>query len=260
VDLQFFWRKFFVSNSFFTIIFLLFELNSLLGKIEPPLYIRSHAFDYSSGKYLYSENHYEYYEKGSHTHSIIFYRTPGEKDFAKKKIEFFRRKTQPDFLLEDFRTGYYDKAQLKNPAEQIFYVEHRRSANKQVKKKLLQIPGVVVVDGGFDYFIRENFDRINNGEMMKGNFLLVNRQDYFLCRVKKHSDILYKGREAMELHIMPDNFFIRQIADKLVVIYDKKSKRLLEYIGISNLQNDAADDFPKVRIIFQYKPDQLDSI
>lgn len=222
--------------------------------------IRSHAYDFKSGKFLYSENHSEHYSGDTHTHSIVRYKDPNEKLFAQKRIDFGKKRTQPDFFLEDSRTGYYDKAKLANASNQTFALEHRRSKDQNVQKKNLQVPGLVVVDGGFDYFIRDNFDEVSSGKTIKGYFVLTNRLDYFQCRVKKTKDLTYKGRDAVQFVLTPENFIIRSIADKIIVTYDKKTKRLLEYIGISNLQDDLGDDFPKVKIVFKYKEGQLDSL
>lgn len=248
-------RKYF--NHTTLLIFLVYPM-MLISK-DNTLSIRSHAYDFNSGKYLYSENHKEYYENGKHIYSIVKYKDPSEKTLAKKKIEFGKKKTQPDFFLEDYRTGYTDQAKLINPQNQTFELEHQRSKSKPKTKKTIKVPGIVVVDGGFDYFIRENFSTLTQGNRIRGNFVLTNRLDYFQCRVYKTKDLKYRERDAVQFVLQPENFVIRAIADKIIVTYDKKSKRLLEYVGISNIQNNAGDDFPKVKIIFQYKNEELDN-
>ncbi|MCC5815386.1 MAG: hypothetical protein JJT78_11565 [Leptospira sp.] len=240
--------------------FILVLIPGILLSQDKPISIRSLAYDFKSGKFLYSENHTEYYNSGTHNYSIVKYKDPKEKVIAQKKIEFGKKRTQPDFFLEDFRTGYYDKARLNNASTQSFTLEHQRSKEQGQKSKTIQVPGLVVVDGGFDYFIRDNFEDVSSGKTIKGNFVLTNRLDYFQCRVKKTKDLTYKGRDAVQFVLTPENFIIRSIADKIIVTYDKKTKRLLEYIGISNLQDDSGDDFPKVKIVFKYKEGQLDTL
>ncbi|WCL49448.1 hypothetical protein [Leptospira sp. GIMC2001] len=213
---------------------------------------RSNAFDVTSGKFIYSENHSEFYQNGEHEYSIIEYKDTQEKTFARKRIDFGKKRTQPDFHMEDFRTGYYDKSKLVNPSSQEFLVEHQRGSDKPVNKKTIKIPGLVVVDGGFDYFIRDDFDNVTSGQTIRGYFLLANRLDYFQCRVQKVKDFQYKGRDAVQFVLRPENFIIRTLADSIYVTYDKKTTRLLEYVGISNLQDDKAEDFPKVKIVFAY--------
>lgn len=220
--------------------------------------VRSHAYDFSSGIFLYSENHREVYEQDKHSYSIVEYKDPTEKVFARKKIEFQKSRTSPDFFLEDFRSGYMDRARVIDTNAQRFQVEHRRSQSQSLKAKSLTIGGLVVVDGGFDYFIRDNFETLSSGTVVRGNFLLTNRLDYFQCRIQKTRDVSYRGRPAIQFSLRPENFIIRQLADTVLVTYDTKSKRLLEYVGISNLQGSVPDDFPKVKIVFQYKPGQLE--
>lgn len=239
---------------------LLFHGFNLYPSQEKKILIRSESYDIKTGEYLYSENHEEYYINGVHQYSIIRYRDPNEKEFARKRIEFKKGRSQPDFILEDFRTGYFDKVLMLDYHATEFLLEHRRSKEKPIQRKVIQVDGGVVVDGGFDYFIRDNFSMVTSGDIIKGYFVLANRLDYFQCRVWKSKDLIYNGREAVELYLAPENFFLRQLADKLIVIYDKKSRRLLEYRGISNLQDNAAEDFPKVRIVFRYPNGFLDKI
>lgn len=249
-----------VNGKLFKTVFLVSILLSFpLFSEKSKIYIRSNAYDLKSGKFIYSENHNEYYRSGQHTYSIVEYKDPKGKVLARKKIEFGKKKTQPDFYLEDFRTGYTDRAELISQASQTFRLQHRRSKNQELKTKSIRVPGNVVVDGGFDYFVRDNFETLSAGKRITGNFVLTNRLDYFQCRVYKSRDLKYKGRDAVQFILQPENFLIRQLADKIIVTYDKKSKRLLEYIGISNIQDNSGDDFPKVKIVFQFKPEELDS-
>lgn len=244
------------------ILVLLFSLQSVYSKdssTQPSkISFRSKVYDWETKKFIYTENHTEHYKDGSHIFSIIEYKDPSGKTFARKKIEFGKKRTQPDFFMEDFRTGYLDKSVLVNPSTQEFAIEHRRSESEPLKKEKLKVPGLVVVDGGFDYFIRDDFDTIVSGKTIKGQFLLVNRLDYFVCRVRKISDSKFQGRDATVFILQPENLILRTLADKIQVTYDTKTHRLLEYIGISNLRDDAGEDFPKVKIVFEYPKGFLD--
>jgi hypothetical protein len=218
----------------------------------------SNVYNWSTKEFIYTENHTEFYKNEEHLYSIIEYKYPDRKTFARKKIEFGKKRTQPDFLMEDFRYGYRDKSVLVNQSSQEFSIEHQRSKDEKVQTKLVQVPGTVVVDGGFDYFIRDDFDAISKGEVIKGNFLLVNRLDYFQCRVVKTANVKYRDRDAIVFLLRPENLVLRAIADKIQVTYDLKTKRLLEYIGVSNLMDNEGKDFPKVKIVFQYPKGFLD--
>jgi hypothetical protein len=239
---------------------LLFLFPLGIWSTDKPLSYRSNAYDVNTGKFLYSENHTEYYKNGEHIYSIIVYKDSSEKAFAEKRIDFGKKRTQPDFLLKDSRTGYLDRAKLLNASTQEFQMEHTRSSTQPVQTKSLKVPGLVVVDGGFDYFIRDNFQTVSSGQVIRGNFLLTNRLDYFQCRVQKIKDIQFKNRDAYLFALQPENFVLRMIADKILVTYDQKTGRLLEYVGISNLQDDKGEDFPKVRIVFSYPKGVLDSV
>lgn len=75
----------------------------------------SKVYDWNTKEFIYTENHTEYYKNEEHVYSIIEYKYPDRKTFARKKIEFGKKRTQPDFFMEDFRNGYRDRSVLSNP-------------------------------------------------------------------------------------------------------------------------------------------------
>lgn len=213
---------------------------------------RSNAFDLKTGKYLYTENHAEHWQNGAHAYSIVTYTDPSGKVMAVKKIVFTKSKVAPSFDLDDKRTGLQEGAQ-NNGSTVLLY--HRDAASEQKQSKSLSIPSPVVIDGGFDYFVRSNLQTLMAGKVLTGNFAVPHRLDYFKCRIYKVKDLTFLKRDAVMLVMEPTNIVIRQLADPIYIIYDKKTGRLLRFSGVSNLEGPDGNNY-RVHIVFRY-PDEL---
>ena len=72
------------------------------------LKFRGDAYDLATGKFVYSENHSEFYKDGKHAYSRVSYRDAAGKEFASKIITFTPNRTQPTYELRDVRDGYIE--------------------------------------------------------------------------------------------------------------------------------------------------------
>lgn len=214
---------------------------------------RSNAYDIQSGKYLYTENHAEHWQNGKHAYSIVTYTDPAGKVMAVKKIVFTGSKVAPNYDLTDKRTGLQEGARIAGNAATLYY---QPSGSEARKSKTLNVPSPIVVDGGFDYFVRQNLQSLMAGKTLTGNFTVSHRLDFFPCRIYKVRDLTFLDRDAVMFVMEPTNIVIRQLADPIYIIYDKKTGRLLRFSGVSNLENPADGKNYRVHIVFRY-PDEL---
>lgn len=205
----------------------------------------SHAYDLKTGQYIYSEYHAEYYEAGRHIHSIVEYRTP-ERILARKTITFGQNRTAPNFRLEDLRSGYIEGAQAV-PGGFKLYV--RKDSASPVKEKVVPIPAPAVIDGGFDYFVRDNFSRLAGGERMTIHFGSSFQQDFFRFDVYRTGEGEFKGRKAVFFNVEVTNFILKGLVDPIKLVYDASSKRLLSFSGVSNVNDETGRSY-RARIDF----------
>ncbi len=213
---------------------------------------RSNAYDIESGKYMYTENHAEHWQNGKHAYSIVTYTDPKGKVMAVKKIMFTGSKIAPNFDLSDKRSGLEEGARVSGNSVSLY---HRASASDNRKSKTLNVPSPIVVDGGFDYFVRSNMQSLMAGKTLTGNFAVSHRLDFFPCRIYKVRDLTFLERDAVMFVMEPTNIVIRQLADPIYIIYDKKTGRLLRFTGVSNLEKPDGSNY-RVHIVFRY-PDEL---
>lgn len=204
---------------------------------------RGNAYDLSTGSFVYSENHSEYYDGETHLYSLVSYRDAQEKEFASKKINFGENKLQPSYELNDVREGYREGIR-REAGRTIYYARRRNDA--ELKSKAVAAPAPAVFDGGFDYFVRENFDAICSGQNKSFHFAVPVELDYFHFRVARK-----EMGEVCRMNLELDNMLLRQFVKPIKLWYDVKDRRLRKYEGISNINGPDGKSL-KVRVVFNY--------
>jgi hypothetical protein len=204
---------------------------------------RGDAYDLATGKFLYSENHSEYCKGGVHMYSRVSYRDASGKEFANKLITFYPNKLQPTYELRDLRDGYTEGIRRER-GQTVYYA--RRKTDQPLQSKAIKTPEPAVFDAGFDYFVRENFDRICSGEKTAFFFAVPIELDYFRFRVAMQE----KG-ELCRMNLELDNFILRQLVKPIKLWYDTKDRRLRKYEGLSNINGPDGKSL-RVRIVFDY--------
>ncbi len=207
------------------------------------LKFRGDAYDLSTGKFVYSENHAEFYKDGKHAYSRVSYRDPAGKEFASKIITFLPNRTQPTYELRDSRDGYVEGIR-REAGGTIYYA--RRKADEPLKEKKIQTPAPAVFDGGFDYFVRENFNEICAGTNKAFYFAVPVELDYFRFRVARQ-----ESGDVCRMNLELDNVLLRQIVRPIKLWYQTKTGRLQKYEGISNINGPDGKSL-KVRVVFKY--------
>ncbi len=230
-----------VSRVFAAVMFV--SLPSGIDAAEEVVRFRGDAYDLGTGRFVYSENHSEYRKGGVHLYSRVSYRDRNGKEFANKLITFQGNKIQPTYELRDARDGYVEGIRREG-GQTVYYA--RRKADEPFKAKAIATPQPAVFDAGFDYFVRENFDKICAGQNLSFNFAVPIELDYFRFRVSKQ-----EGGEFCRMNLELDNFLLRQLVKPIKLWYDTKERRLRKYEGISNINGPDGKSL-KVRVVFDY--------
>ncbi len=204
---------------------------------------RGDAFDLSTGKFVYSENHAEFYSGDTHMYSRVSYRDAAGKEFASKLITFTPNRTQPTYELRDSRDGYVEGIRREGGAT-VYY--SKRKTQDPMREKRVKAPAPAVFDGGFDYFVRENFNEICAGKNKSFYFAVPVELDYFHFRVARQ-----EGGDICRMNLELDNLFLRQIVKPIKLWYEAKTGRLKKYEGISNINGPDGKSL-KVRVVFTY--------
>lgn len=224
-------------------ILMLGALNSIGGTAENVVRFRGDAYDLATGAFVYSENHSEFYQGGSHAYSRVSYRDKEGKEFASKLITFKPNRLQPTYELKDVRDGYIEGIRREGGAAVYFA---RRKASDPIKEKRVAAPAPAVFDGGFDYFVRDNFDEICAGKNKSFHFAVPIELDYFRFRVARQ-----EAGDLCRINLELDNVVLRQFVKPIRLWYNRDTKRLNKYEGISNINGTDGKSL-KVRVVFKY--------
>ncbi|MEM7184988.1 MAG: hypothetical protein AAF518_29105 [Spirochaetota bacterium] len=208
---------------------------------------RGNAYDAKSGKFLYSENHTEYYRDGKHHHSVVLYRARGGKILVRKYITFAYSKTKPSYTLKDKRDGYLERVRNKGKVLQVQFQKNRKQS---LKSENIKNTWDTVVDGGFDYYIRQNWDKIVKSPR-KFLFVAPSQQDSFRFRISYVKRLKYKGSDCAKFEMVLSNAMLRLLVKPITLYYTVSDRRLKGYRGISNI-NDSKGKSYFVNIVFSY--------
>ncbi|TGK03026.1 hypothetical protein EHQ53_06090 [Leptospira langatensis] len=205
------------------------------------------AYDLETGKLLYRDYHEEYWENGKHTHSLVTYKDPEGRIFAKKRISFAKNRNIPDFQLDDDRDGYLEGGSFLGGNSVKLYA--RRKTSDPLQEKVLENNGPSALDGGFDYFVEDHWEELRSGKKLSLYFLVPVERDKFRFTVEKTKEGEFNGKSSLFLRLRIDSAFLSVFVKPIDLVYDMGSKRIMEYKGTSNI-NDENGKSHQVRIVY----------
>ena len=147
--------------------------------------------------------------------------------------------------FRDLRAQHQDGAKVA-PARIWLY--RKQSPEDDIDEKYLPKEADQIVGQGFHQFIVHNLEQIAQGEVFHIQLVLPSRLDQYEFRIRKrkiNGDTLYIRLEI-------DNWLLRLLAPHVDVEYDLRTRHLLRYEGISNLE-DTSGKHKKVTITYSYE-------
>lgn len=198
------------------------------------------AFEAGGSKALYIENHEEIYKQGKHVETITNYKDLKGNSIAYRTLIFEKSQLSPNYDFEDKRTGYKEGAVLQGNKLKIYKKE---KSGATIQEKTIKAPASVVIDGGFNYYLKENFEAVKKGKNLSFYFTVPSRLDYYKFRIRKAKELQLQGKAAMMVYLEPDNFVLRALIDPIIIYYDMETKRIVSYEGISNINSGNGDNY-----------------
>ena len=205
------------------------------------------AYNSKNKEFLYTDNHSEFIKMGKHVSSIIEYKDKSGKTFATKKINFEKNPHLPDFTLEDSRDGYLEGASLNG--NQIT-LKHRKNSQSVLEEKVFDLPENPVVDGGFDYFIKDNWLKLQDGQKLTFHIFAPSKLNYYRFKIVLTKKAQFKGKQSYYFKVDLDNI-LGLFLPSVYVVYDAETKRIVHYEGISNINDESGKSY-FVRIVYNH--------
>lgn len=208
-----------------------------------------YAYDKQTGEFLYSETHREVMKDGRIIGNTVSYKDRAGNVFAEKFVDFRKSLTMPDFHLVNAENGHVEG--VRGGREQLA-VHFRRLSDADIREATVERPGNGIIDAGFDRFIEQNWDSLIAGEVIEREFLIPSQLDFFTFEVARvETSRFYE--HAFELRIKSK--LLQLFVEPVLVHYHARTRALLRYEGISNIRNEAGNNF-EVRIEFA-DPDRI---
>lgn len=211
------------------------------------------AADADTGALVYREFHY--FSDDGRRHRVE-YRLPDGALLAVKRLDYDSGWSTPSFIQENQRYGTRISVTAR---DRELAVSYRPDAATDTSSKVLTAPGITVVDAGFDHFIRDHWGVLTGGERVDFDYLAPSRQSMVQLVVTQQSCDKLRGSDApivpndsaVCFAIDPANWLLRLLVARIDLVYDRESRRLAQYRGLSNVV--AADEkYHQVDIVYRY--------
>lgn len=205
-------------------------------------------------KVAYTEKHrVEYFDDGKIQNAETRYESPEGKLIALLKSDFSQSVTVPDHVVEDFRSGNVQGLRRENGKIVLFDKEKNKSERTRVLVDKDAEKRILVGCQGLNYYLLSRLDGTDTIQSLPLRFLIPGELDYFDFDMK---EIPQSNKNLAEFEISVKSWFLRIFAPKLLVKYDRKTKRLIWYQGLSNIKNDKGEN-QSVTIEYLYKQKEV---
>lgn len=182
------------------------------------------ARDVGDGGFLYSEHHSCSQDGAQCT---VDYKDGSGEVFARKAVDYVNGMHSPTLVLEDFRS-------------------------EQVRRLDGDYGEGVVVDAGFDHYVRYRWEELAAGEEIKFPFLIVGRDKPLAMSARLDEDRQCDS-EQLCLVVTLDMWLIALLVDPIQLVYDDQ-RRLTQFRGVSNIPTDEGKP-QSVEINYRYLVD-----
>ena len=131
---------------------------------------------------LYTEHHLLREEQGTPVERYVLYRCPDGAAFARKHVRYGEPPYAPQFEKQDARFGYLEGFSRGRIAGEVFF---RRSEGEAREQDAISLGESLVVDAGFDEFVRAKWPLLQQGKSVPLRFLVPSRLSTYGFKVRK---------------------------------------------------------------------------
>lgn len=190
------------------------------------------AYD-ESGRALYTESHWISEIEGRRELLVLFV-CPDGRPFARKQVRETGVAQAPSFVLDDARTGYQEGVRETPEGSREVFV--RAARDEPEKRALMKSAPGLVVDAGFDSFIREHWDALATGAPQHLDFLVPSRLRSYPFTLSLVDDELVDGQPVRRFVLELDTWYGFAIPP-ISIAYAPDSKTVREYRGTANVRD-----------------------
>lgn len=208
---------------------------------------RGDARDIESGVLLYTEQHLLRLENDAPRERLVVYRCPDGRAFGRKTVAYDdATPAAPAFELQDARLDYREGARRNGDG---FTTYSDIGAQGEPDGATVEETPDLVVDAGFDTYVRKHWTALQAGEKRSVDFLVPSRGRAYAFNVVKLRDESIGGAPASVFRLRLGGLLGWLVSD-IDVSYRNSDQRLMRFEGLTNIRVNAEDlvaariDFP----------------
>lgn len=194
------------------------------------------ARDPDNQRMLYREQHWVRFNQSAPVERLVLYRCMDGTAFARKRVNYLPSAQAPSFEFFDARKGYIEGLRYRQNKAALWF---RLPGAKSEKNAVLAAPNLVA-DAGFNEFIRNNWSQLRSGNALPLRFAVPTRLQAYKFNLRQTGESTLAGVSAVTYQLKLSGL-MSLLGNPIEVTYDKTSRRLLRFHGLSNLRNDAGD-------------------
>jgi hypothetical protein len=204
------------------------------------------AYDLASDQPLYRETHCV---SGDGKIREVIYHNTEDTLIAHKTLRYETGLTTPSIVQRNNHTGDSVAVELRR-GEVLMTRTERDAAQPKVvtRKPVAGLP--VVIDAGFDAFVKDNWKSLLAGESIRFQFPFAAHESLVELEISSAS-CTYATRTDQCFSVQPGNWFLNMLSAPIELGYDATLRRLARFRGISNI-SDGEDGGLTVDIRYNY--------
>jgi hypothetical protein len=191
-----------------------------------------------SNEFIYGERHLLTYRDGQLAERVVLYTCRDGSAFARKTVSYVEPMS-PDFELDDAANGMREGVRTDRTGRTVFFRGVRLEPEKTGPVREAQ---GLVIDAGFDEFIRANWPSLMTGKPLDLHFLVPSRLEamHFQAQRVRSDDLDGVPVEVFRLQLAGVLGWVLPAID---VSYESQTHVLMRYEGLSDLRDSVGDNF-----------------
>lgn len=195
------------------------------------------AYDLENGELLYRETHCL---NADGSEREVLYHDADGKLIARKLVDYSSGVTTPSFVQHN----HYSSQSIEVGIEQdgvrmaVFDRDSGITTRSAVAQPQESLP--VVIDAGFDGFVRQHWDTLVSGEKREFQFPFAARESLVELRIQPQA-CSYQTESDQCFRLDLANWFLRVLVKPIELGYDAESRQLTRFRGLSNIGDERGD-------------------
>ena len=209
----------------------------LLGLSPPSIAVAAsgqaigEAYDLENDELLYRE----VYCAGADPDQVeVIYSDSEGQLLARKKLDYSSGAATPSFVQHNIYSSEVIEVGLDAGKVTMSIIDAESAEPKKVSSSQANGKLPLVIDAGFDEFVRAHWDSLTDGDKKSFLFPFAERSRMVELRIKPTS-CSYGTETDQCFRLEMSNWFIRMLVAPIELGYDPEMRRLTRYRGLSNI-------------------------